>query len=99
MAATSHDFWLHNLSPYVWKSLHMGVYVAYGLLVLHVLLGVVQLAFIVNLVWSLARGARVVVSSRPKTPFAAALARSTGRPFVAVGPTDRLPWYLPPKSE
>ena len=26
MAATSHDFWLHNLSPYVWKSLHMGVY-------------------------------------------------------------------------
>ena len=40
MAATSHDFWLHNLSPYVWKSLHMGVYVAYGLLVLHVLLGV-----------------------------------------------------------
>ena len=40
MAATSHDFWLHNLSPYVWKSLHMGVYAAYGLLVLHVLLGV-----------------------------------------------------------
>ncbi|MBN9123003.1 MAG: DUF58 domain-containing protein, partial [Planctomycetes bacterium] len=44
----------------------------------------------------LARGARVVVSSRPNTPFAAALTRSTGRPFVAVGPADRLPWYLPP---
>ncbi|MEO5823117.1 MAG: Rieske 2Fe-2S domain-containing protein [Vicinamibacteraceae bacterium] len=42
MAATSHDFWLRNLSPSVWKSLHMGVYVAYGLLVLHVLLGVLQ---------------------------------------------------------
>ncbi len=42
MAATSHDFWLHNLSPYAWKSLHMAVYPAYGLLVLHVLLGVVQ---------------------------------------------------------
>ena len=27
MAATSHDFWLKNLSPRVWKSLHMGVYV------------------------------------------------------------------------
>ncbi len=43
MAATSHDFWLKNLSPYVWKSLHMMVYVAYGLLVFHVMLGVVQL--------------------------------------------------------
>lgn len=42
MAATSHDFWLHNLSPKVWKSLHMMVYVAYALLVFHVMLGVVH---------------------------------------------------------
>jgi len=42
MAATSHDFWLANLSAPVWKSLHMMVYVAYGLLVLHVILGVLQ---------------------------------------------------------
>lgn len=42
MAATSHDFWLKNLSPATWKSLHMLVYVAYGLLVLHVALGVLQ---------------------------------------------------------
>lgn len=42
MAATSHDFWLNNLSPRIWKSLHMGVYVAYGLLVLHVALGTLQ---------------------------------------------------------
>lgn len=39
MAATSHDFWLKNLSPRVWKSLHMLVYVAYGLVVAHVLFG------------------------------------------------------------
>ena len=39
MAATSHDFWLNNLSPAVWKTLHMGVYVAYAALVLHVVLG------------------------------------------------------------
>lgn len=39
MAATSHDFWLKNLSPSVWKALHMLVYPAYGLLVLHVTLG------------------------------------------------------------
>ncbi len=42
MAATSHDFWLANLSAPVWKSLHMLVYVAYGLLVAHVVLGVLQ---------------------------------------------------------
>jgi len=43
MAGTSHDFWLKNISPKVWKSLHMMVYVAYALLVAHVMLGVVQL--------------------------------------------------------
>ena len=42
MAATSHDFWLDNLSPRIWKSLHMMVYFAYALLVMHVLLGVLQ---------------------------------------------------------
>ena len=42
MAATSHDFWLENLSPRIWKSLHMMVYAAYALLVMHVLLGVLQ---------------------------------------------------------
>jgi methionine sulfoxide reductase heme-binding subunit len=42
MAATSHDFWLANLSAPIWKSLHMMVYVAYGLLVLHVTFGVLQ---------------------------------------------------------
>lgn len=42
MAATSHDFWLANLTAPVWKRLHMLVYVAYGLIVAHVLLGVLQ---------------------------------------------------------
>ena len=42
MASTSHDFWLHNLTPRVWKSLHMLVYLAYGLLVAHVSLGALQ---------------------------------------------------------
>jgi len=42
MAATSHDFWLHNLTPPVWKTLHMLVYVAYGLLIAHVTLGELQ---------------------------------------------------------
>lgn len=42
MAATSHDFWLHNLTAPVWKRLHMLVYLAYGLLVAHVTLGALQ---------------------------------------------------------
>jgi methionine sulfoxide reductase heme-binding subunit len=42
MAITSHDFWLHNLSPRIWKTLHMFVYLAYFLVVMHVMLGVIQ---------------------------------------------------------
>ncbi|MGE5107790.1 MAG: Rieske 2Fe-2S domain-containing protein, partial [Sphingobacteriales bacterium] len=42
MAVTSHDFWLHNLSPKVWKTLHMFVYLAYLLIIMHVMLGVIQ---------------------------------------------------------
>lgn len=49
MAATSHDFWLKNLSPAVWKYLHMLVYAAYALMVMHVMLGVVQLEHHMNM--------------------------------------------------
>jgi nitrite reductase/ring-hydroxylating ferredoxin subunit len=42
MAATSHDFWLHNLTAPVWKALHMCVYLAYTFIVLHVVFGVLQ---------------------------------------------------------
>lgn len=42
MAATSHDFWLANLTAPVWKALHMLVYPAYALVVLHVGLGTLQ---------------------------------------------------------
>jgi DMSO/TMAO reductase YedYZ heme-binding membrane subunit/nitrite reductase/ring-hydroxylating ferredoxin subunit len=42
MAVTSHDFWLHQLSTRIWKTLHMFVYLAYALIVMHVMLGVIQ---------------------------------------------------------
>lgn len=42
MAATSHDFWLANLTAPVWKTLHMLVYVAYLALVIHVAFGILQ---------------------------------------------------------
>ena len=37
MALTSWDYFLHALGPAAWKRLHMAVYAAYGLVVLHVL--------------------------------------------------------------
>ncbi|MDT0605443.1 Rieske 2Fe-2S domain-containing protein [Croceitalea rosinachiae] len=42
MASTSHDFFLHNLSAKIWKRLHMMVYVAYTLIIMHVFLGAFQ---------------------------------------------------------
>lgn len=42
MASTSHDFWLKNLSPQTWKRLHMMIYLAYALVLLHVFLGALQ---------------------------------------------------------
>jgi methionine sulfoxide reductase heme-binding subunit len=42
MAATSHDFWNATLGPRLWKALHMAVYLAYALLVGHILLGAAQ---------------------------------------------------------
>jgi nitrite reductase/ring-hydroxylating ferredoxin subunit/DMSO/TMAO reductase YedYZ heme-binding membrane subunit len=42
MAATSHDFWLANLTAPVWKALHMLVYVGYVALIVHVAFGVLQ---------------------------------------------------------
>ncbi|NJM36213.1 MAG: Rieske 2Fe-2S domain-containing protein [Rhodomicrobium sp.] len=42
MAATSHDFWLEFLGPRAWKAIHMAVYAAYGLAVMHVALGIMQ---------------------------------------------------------
>lgn len=61
MAATSHDFWLANLSPKIWKSLHMMVYVAYALIIMHVMLGVVQVESSPILVGTLAIGLFLII--------------------------------------
>jgi nitrite reductase/ring-hydroxylating ferredoxin subunit/DMSO/TMAO reductase YedYZ heme-binding membrane subunit len=42
MAVTSHDFWLEFLGPRAWKAMHMAIYAAYGLVVMHVALGIMQ---------------------------------------------------------
>jgi nitrite reductase/ring-hydroxylating ferredoxin subunit/DMSO/TMAO reductase YedYZ heme-binding membrane subunit len=62
MAATSHDFWLNNLTPRVWKRLHMGVYVAYALLAGHVALGALQSETSPRLVAAVGCGLALVTS-------------------------------------
>jgi len=61
MAATSHDFWLANLSAPIWKTLHMLVYAAYALLVLHVTFGALQSEASPVLVIAMAVGLAVVL--------------------------------------
>jgi nitrite reductase/ring-hydroxylating ferredoxin subunit/DMSO/TMAO reductase YedYZ heme-binding membrane subunit len=39
MAATSHDYWNANLTAPIWKTLHMGVYIAYALIIVHIASG------------------------------------------------------------
>jgi sulfoxide reductase heme-binding subunit YedZ len=62
MAATSHDFWLRNLSAPAWKRLHMLVYIAYTLLVAHVVLGALQSETSPGLAGALTLGMGTVVS-------------------------------------
>jgi DMSO/TMAO reductase YedYZ heme-binding membrane subunit len=64
MAATSHDFWLHNLTAPVWKALHMGVYLAYTFIVLHVAFGVLQGETSRLLGWTLCGGVLEAASRR-----------------------------------
>lgn len=69
MAATSHDFWLNNLTAPVWKTLHTLVYAAYALLVGHVLLGVLQAETSPVLAISLAFGLILVVGLHLSAAF------------------------------
>src|SRR5215467_1417492 len=71
MAATSHDFWLRNLSAPIWKRLHMLVYVAYALLVAHVTLGALQSETSPVLASVLIVGVTIVVSLHLAAAFRA----------------------------
>lgn len=96
MAATSHDFWLHQLGPRFWKSLHMFVYAAYFLIILHVLLGVIQYETSPILVIVLGGGAvtltslHLIASLRERkrdTPSQEVNASG----FIRVGPVQDIP--------
>ncbi|MDZ7267944.1 MAG: ferric reductase-like transmembrane domain-containing protein [candidate division KSB1 bacterium] len=62
LAATSHDFWLAQLTAPVWKSLHMLIYPAYGVIVMHVTLGALQAETNPLLAVVMAAGMTVVLS-------------------------------------
>ena len=95
MAATSHDFWLANLGPRFWKTLHMMVYVAYGLIIMHVMLGIVQsepsvllvtllgLGFLLIAGLHLWAGFKELKSDREKS--------LNQRGYVLVGKADQIP--------
>jgi nitrite reductase/ring-hydroxylating ferredoxin subunit/DMSO/TMAO reductase YedYZ heme-binding membrane subunit len=91
LAATSHDFWLAFLTPRVWKALHMLLYVAYGVLVMHVALGVMQedqrihIPLLLGGSFALVTGLHLAAAWRE---------RETARQhdgWIAVGPPDSIP--------
>jgi len=96
MAATSHDFWINNLSPRIWKSLHMLVYLAYVLLVLHVMLGAAQNESSPILISLLALGmiflivVHIMAGNQEKT-FDKTTSFSTNENFTLVCEADEIP--------
>ncbi len=62
MAATSHDFWLANLGHTWWKAMHMMVYLAYILVLAHVLFGPLRADSNVIPIVLISIGATVVLS-------------------------------------
>jgi len=99
MAATSHDFWLANLTAPVWKRLHMGVYVAYAALMLHVVLGVLQSETSPLLAGTLGLGVAIVCGLHLAAGLRGrALDRELSAPvadggFVAVCRADEIPEF------
>jgi nitrite reductase/ring-hydroxylating ferredoxin subunit/DMSO/TMAO reductase YedYZ heme-binding membrane subunit len=102
MAATSHDFWLKNLSPGVWKGLHMLVYPAYALLVFHVALGALQgstsrsYAALLGAGATTVAGLHLVAGLRERRREARGLAippGHDGEAWIDVGLVDEIPNY------
>lgn len=96
MAATSHDFWLRNLGASVWKALHLGVYVAYGMLLVHVALGALQSERSAVYPMLLASGFILVAglhlaSARKEARFDRTEARREAEDFMAVCRTADVP--------
>ncbi len=100
LAATSHDFWLAFLTPRLWKTLHMGIYAAYVLAVLHIALGALQdarhpvMAVIVAGCAALVTGLHLAAAHRQDRQDrqdrrdSAVAAAATQPPWLVVAPAD-----------
>jgi nitrite reductase/ring-hydroxylating ferredoxin subunit/DMSO/TMAO reductase YedYZ heme-binding membrane subunit len=91
MAATSHDFWLRNLTPPIWKGLHMLVYVAYAALVAHVTLGALQSETSPVLAGILALGVTIVLALHLLAAFRERRIDSQRAPAIPNGFVDAGP--------
>ncbi|HEX4950102.1 MAG TPA: Rieske 2Fe-2S domain-containing protein [Blastocatellia bacterium] len=93
LAATSHDFWLANLTAPVWKALHMLVYIAYGLLIAHVTLGVLQAETSLLLAVAVGAGLALVLSLHLVAAFRerAHDVEQPSKDFVEVCSVDDIP--------
>jgi nitrite reductase/ring-hydroxylating ferredoxin subunit/DMSO/TMAO reductase YedYZ heme-binding membrane subunit len=93
LAATSHDFWLAFLTPRVWKALHMALYLAYGVLVMHVALGLMQddrrpvIPILLGGSFALVAGLHLAAAWRER---AADHGQARGG-WIALGPPDSIP--------
>lgn len=98
LMATSHDFWLRFLTPPVWKALHMGVYLAYGLIVMHVILGPLQAGtgpvdpLLVGLSLAAVTGLHLAAAWRDRRSLAGGpVADDDGTPWVVAARIDDIP--------
>jgi nitrite reductase/ring-hydroxylating ferredoxin subunit/DMSO/TMAO reductase YedYZ heme-binding membrane subunit len=100
MAATSHDFWLKNLTPRVWKGIHMLVYLAWGMVVLHVVLGALQRDVSLLYPVALLAGGAALVALHIAASVRATARDSATMPsaspslpqgWLDAGPADRIP--------
>jgi nitrite reductase/ring-hydroxylating ferredoxin subunit/DMSO/TMAO reductase YedYZ heme-binding membrane subunit len=95
MAATSHDYWLSFLSPPMWKAIHMSVYAAYGLLIMHVSLGLMQhersvvLPLLLGGSFALVAGLHIAAGWRDRACDAPSPQTSDG--WIIVGPPASIP--------
>ena len=96
LAATSHDFWLAFLTPPMWKALHMMIYAAYPLVILHVSLGALQdarnplLAVVTALSVICVAGLHVVAARRERLRERAVAPFDTASPWIVAGPVDAI---------
>jgi nitrite reductase/ring-hydroxylating ferredoxin subunit/DMSO/TMAO reductase YedYZ heme-binding membrane subunit len=79
LAFTSHDFWLNFLGPPMWKRLHMGIYLAYALAVLHLAMGALQSAANPMLAMVVTASVAVVAGLHVAAGLAARRADAPGR--------------------